>query len=91
MSIIELKERTATHHLLNNTATDAIQSETAKELASATKETAVETLKSSEVRNVAAGATAGAMAGSMLPGIGTITGAGVGATVAAYKTLTQEK
>ena len=64
------------------------ESQAAKELGSAAKDTAVDALKSDAVKQVAGAAAAGALAASVVPVVGTGAGAAIGAIAGAYKVFT---
>jgi hypothetical protein len=70
-------------------AKEVAESQAAKELGAAAKDTAVDALKSDAVKQVAGAAAAGALAASVVPVVGTGSGAAIGAVAGAYKVFTK--
>ena len=68
---------------------DIIESQTTKDIIATTKVTISDAVKTDAFKKVAGGAAAGALVGSLVPVVGTVAMAGVGACIGAYKWITE--
>ena len=73
------------------TAEEIAENEVVREIGTATKEATIEGIKSPAMRHVMGGAIAGALIGTLIPIplVGTLGGAGVGASLGLYRWFTQ--
>ena len=71
-------------------AIEISENETVREIATATKEATIEGIKSPPMKHVMGGAIAGGLIGTLVPVpfLGTVTGAGVGASIGLYRWFT---
>jgi hypothetical protein len=72
-------------------AVEISENETVREIGVAAKEATIEGIKSPPMRHVMGGAIAGGIIGTLIPipFLGTMTGAGVGASIGLYRWFTQ--
>jgi len=72
-------------------AVEVSENEHVREIGSATKEATVEAIKSPAMKHVLGGMIAGAMIGTLvpIPFLGTMAGAGIGASIGLYRWFTQ--
>ena len=72
-------------------AIDVAENEHVREIGVATKEATVEAIKSPAMKHVLGGMIAGAMIGTLvpIPFVGTLAGAGIGASIGLYRWFTQ--